>query len=190
MGRPSHPRSINGAFRHRCRHIGGRMEPVGVRPGAVQSNGLTGSAHPPFTGADERSRRLRFVAVGIWNTGFAYGAWATLQILLGDRLHYLAILILVWPIAVLNAYACHRRFVFRSSGVVRKELPRFSLVYVATLAASLILLPILLGLLPFNIYVIQGAFTVVVVALSYLAHRSFSFGPGGGRRSATSGGRG
>jgi putative flippase GtrA len=87
----------------------------------------------------------------------------------------LLILVIAWPIAVLNAYFCQRRFVFRSSGSIRRELPRFSTVYVATLLASLIVLPILLDSLPFSIYVIQAGFTLAVVVLSYLAHRSFSF---------------
>ena len=77
---------------------------------------------------------------------------------------YLVILILAWPIAVLNAYVCHRRLVFRSTSSVRTELPRFSVVYVLTLAASLVLLPLLLERMPFNIYIIQAAFTIAVVA--------------------------
>ena len=124
---------------------------------------------------DERSRQFRFVVVGIWNTIFAYAAWAALQALLGDRLHYLIILVIAWPIAVLNAYLCHRRFVFHSRDSIRSELPRFSTVYVLSLVASLIGLPILLQVLPFNIYVVQAGFTGAVVVVSYLGHRSFSF---------------
>src|SRR5262249_25244185 len=93
-----------------------------------------------------------------------------------SRLHYLAILVLAWPIAVLNAYVCQRRFVFRSSGSVLRELPRFSLVYIATLIGSLVALPLLLATLPFNIYVIQAGHTVAGVFITYLVHRSFSFG--------------
>ncbi len=117
----------------------------------------------------------RFVLVGVWNTAFGYGEWALLQFLLGDRLHYLVILVLAWPIAVANAYICSRRLVFRSTGSVLRELPRFSLVYVVTLIASLAALPLLLRTLPFNIYVIQAGYTLAVVALSFLAHRFFSF---------------
>jgi putative flippase GtrA len=136
----------------------------------------------------ERSRQARFVVVGIWNTVFAYAVWAALQVVLGDRLHYLAILVLAWPIAVLNAYLCQRRFVFRSTGSILTELPRFSAVYVITLAASLALLPVLLQILPFSIYVVQAGFTVIVVILSYLAHRSFSFAPSAGSRTGRPGG--
>ena len=123
----------------------------------------------------ERRQVARFLVVGVWNTVFAYATWALLQFLLGDHLHYLVILLLAWPIAVLNAYLCHRHFVFRSTGRVWRELPRFSLVYIATLAGALVALPFLLRTLPFNIYVIQAGYTVGAVTLSYLAHTLFSF---------------
>lgn len=59
---------------------------------------------------------------------------------------------------------------------MRRELPRFSLVYVATLVGGLVALPVLLRTLGLNIYVTQAGYTAVVVALSYLAHKFFSFG--------------
>ena len=55
-----------------------------------------------------------------------------------------------------------------------REFPRFSLVYIGTLPDRL-LLPFLLHTLPFNIYIIQAGYTVVVVILSYLSHKFFSF---------------
>jgi putative flippase GtrA len=120
--------------------------------------------------------KVLYLVVGVWNTAFGYAEWAILQHLLQDQLHYLAILVLAWPIAVVNAYICYRRFVFRSRRSVWTELPRFSLVYFGTLIGGLAALPFLLQALPFNIYVIQAGYTVVVVALSYLGHKFFSFG--------------
>jgi putative flippase GtrA len=129
----------------------------------------------------DHREQLSFLVVGVWNTAFGFGEWALLQNLLHERLHYLVILVLAWPIAVLNAYLCYRRFVFRSSASVWRELPRFSIVYLVTLLAGLVALPFLLQTLPFDIYMIQAGYTVLVVILSYLAHRLFSFG---GLRSA------
>jgi putative flippase GtrA len=129
----------------------------------------------------ERREQLLYLVVGAWNTAFGYGEWAVLQHLLQDHLHYLVILVLAWPLAVLNAYVCYRRFVFRSSGSVWKELPRFALVYFGTLVAGLAALPFLLRTLPFDIYMVQAGYTAVVVVLSYVGHKFFSFG---GLRSA------
>ena len=72
-------------------------------------------------------------------------------------MNYLVIIVLSWPIAVLNAYLGYRYIVFRSHGPVLRELPRFSLVYLVTLIVNLALLPIALRILPFNIYVDPGA---------------------------------
>ena len=123
-----------------------------------------------------RREQLLYLVIGGWNTVFGYGIWAVLQYLLGDHLHYLVVVLLAWPIAVLNAYLGYRFVVFRSRGPVLKEFLRFSLVYVATLVVNLALLPIALNVLPFNIYVVQALLTTVVVISSYLSHRYYSFG--------------
>jgi putative flippase GtrA len=134
-----------------------------------------------------RREQLLYLVVGGWNTVFGYGVWALLQYLLGGFLHYVVVLVLVWPINVLNAYLGYRYIVFRSRGPVLRELPRFSLVYLATLIVNLALLPVALAMLPFNIYVIQGLFTAVVVVCSYLGHKHFSFRGGHqGRSGGTS----
>jgi putative flippase GtrA len=122
-----------------------------------------------------RHEQILYLVVGAWNTLFGYLIWAFMQYLLHDYIFYLFILVLAWFPAVLNAYVCYRYFVFRSKGSVWRELPRFSLVYVGTLCASLIGLPILLRLLPFSIYLTQALFTAAMVIVSYLSHKYFSF---------------
>lgn len=124
---------------------------------------------------------MLYLVVGGWNTVFGYGVWALMQYVLGAYLHYLVVVVLAWPIAVLNAYLGYRLIVFRSRGSVLRELPRFSLVYLATLVANLALLPIALAVLPFNIYIIEALFMAVVIVLSYLSHKHYSF-HGGPRR--------
>jgi putative flippase GtrA len=145
---------------------------LGVRLDALETHAVVGR---PVRFLRRRSQVALYLIVGGWNTVFAYAEWALLQFLLGDHVHYLVILVLAWPVAVLNAYVCYRRFVFRSSDSVLRELPRFSLVYVATLLGSLLALPFLLSALPLSIYAIQAGYTFTVVILSYLGHRFFSF---------------
>jgi len=133
-----------------------------------------------------RREQVLYLVVGVWNTLFGYVVWALMQFLLGDRLHYLVIVVLAWPIAVLNAYLGYRYIVFRSKGSIIRELPRFSLVYLATLIVALAVLPVALSVLPFNIYLVNALFTAGVVVCSYLAHKYFSFR--GGRQAGNSGG--
>jgi putative flippase GtrA len=122
-----------------------------------------------------RREQLLYLVIGGWNTVFGYAVWALLQVLLGDRLHYLVIVLIAWPIAVLNAYLGYRYLVFRSRGPILRELPRFSLVYAATLVVNLAVLPLALAVVPFNIYVVQAVFMMAVVVCSYLGHKYFSF---------------
>jgi putative flippase GtrA len=127
--------------------------------------------------------QLQYLGVGAWNTLFGYCSWAALHYLLHDYVNYLVIIVLSYPIAIANAYVWYRYIVFRSHGSVWREVPRFSTVYLLTMAANVVALPFLLRVLPFSIYVVQALFTVLVVVTSYLAHRSFSFG--GGQESRT-----
>ena len=122
-----------------------------------------------------RREQILYLVIGGWNTVFGYGVWAVLQYLLGSYVHYLVVVVLSWPLAVLNAYLGYRLVVFESRGPMLTELPRFSLVYFATLVANVALLPLALSALPLNIYVIQALFTAAVVFVSYLGHKYFSF---------------
>jgi hypothetical protein len=60
---------------------------------------------------------------------------------------------------------------------VRREVPRFLVVYAAVLVVNLIMLPLALRTLPFSVYLIQAAFTVAVVVTTYVANKYFSFAP-------------
>ncbi len=130
-----------------------------------------------------RREQILYLVVGGWNTVFGYGAWAVLQFVLGERLHYLAIVVISWPFAVLNNYLCYRYLVFRSRGPILRELPRFATVYSATLLANLVALPVALQIWPGSIYVVQAAFMAIVIVAGYLAHKHFSFRSG--RRAGT-----
>jgi putative flippase GtrA len=142
------------------------------------------SAHPtlgaPVRWYLRRREQVLYLVVGGWNTVFGYVVWATLQYLLGSYINYLVIVVMSWPIAVMNAYLGYRYIVFRSRGPILRELPRFSTVYLAGLLANLVVLPIALHVLPFSIYVIQALFTVGLIVASYLSHKYYSFG--GSRR--------
>jgi putative flippase GtrA len=130
---------------------------------------------PPVRFYLRRREQVLYLVVGGWNTVFGYGVWALMQYLLGDYLPYLVVLVLAWPMNVLNAYLGYRYIVFRSRGPVLKELPRFSFVYLVALVVNLALLPVALRMMPFNIYVVQALFLGVVVVCSYLGHKYFSF---------------
>jgi putative flippase GtrA len=156
------------------------MQPAASRPSNRYELYLDGLRDHPTLGRPvrfyfRRREQLLYLVVGAWNTFFGYAVWALLQYLLGDYLNYLVIIVLAWPIAVLNAYIGYRYIVFRSQGSVVTELPRFSLVYLSALIANLVLLPIALRVLPLSIYVVQALVLGLVVVCSYLGHKYYSF---------------
>lgn len=130
-------------------------------------------------------QEFQYILIGAWNTLFGYFAWAALNLVLTSALDYRLIVVVSYPFAVLNAYACYRFIVFRSYAPIFREFPRFIVVYLIVLLANLAALPTLLRILPLNIYVVQGLFTGLTVVVSYVAHRTMSFrrgrlGPGSG----------
>lgn len=118
---------------------------------------------------------VTYLLVGGWNTLFGYAVFALLYYLLKAHLHVDVILVLSYAISIANAYIGYRFVVFRSSGSLKRELPRFTSVYAVTLLANLIVLPLALRVLPWDAYVVQGLFTFVIVTLSYFGHKYFSF---------------
>lgn len=157
------------------------MQPTASRTSSRLEQRIEGLRNHPVLGWParfylRRREQVLYLVVGGWNTVFGYAVWALLQFLLGEHLHYLVIVVLAWPIAVLNAYLGYRLIVFRSNASILRELPRFSLVYVVSLIVGLVALPIALNLLPLSIYVVQAMLTVAVIIGSYLSHRYYSFG--------------
>jgi len=116
-----------------------------------------------------------YLVIGAFNTVVGYAVWAALYGLLSHSVSYAAIIVVAYAIAITNAYVWYRLIVFRSHDSVWRELPRFSTVYLATMAVNLIVFPIAVRRLPWNAYAIQAVFTLGVVAASYTAHRNISF---------------
>ena len=131
--------------------------------------------------ARRRREQLLYLVVGLWNTLFGYAAFALLYHVLHDTAGVsrtpasMTALIMATILGVANNYVLYRTIVFRSHGDVRRELPRFLVVYAVVLAVNLVALPVALHELPFSPYVIQAAYTVLVVVTTYVANKHFSF---------------
>lgn len=121
------------------------------------------------------NERLRFLIVGGWNTLFGYVAFLILYWLLHRRLHYLVIGVLSHLIAMINAFTCHRLWVFRSRGPLVAEFIRFNLAQLFVLGCALASLWVLVTFLQINPLVGQAFVTIGAVVVSYLTHRRFSF---------------
>lgn len=123
----------------------------------------------------ERRQGLLYLAVGGWNTVFAFASFAALQFALGGAVHYVAVLTLSWIIGVLESFVAYRLIVFRVHGHVLRDLVRFSSVYVGAFLFNLAALPLAVDVVGIQVLVAQAAVVLVTVASSFFLHRRFSF---------------
>lgn len=134
-----------------------------------------------LTDSPVRMQFVRYLLVGAWNTGFGYGIFCLLTALLMARLPFpynqWAIILLSNLICVSIAYLLHKYLVFQTRGNILVEYLRFWTVYLPTILANLLALPLITKYLHWNIYLTQGLFMLLVIVASFLGHRYFSFRP-------------
>jgi putative flippase GtrA len=145
-----------------------------IRPPA----GMSGAPGPLFRLV--RDQRVAFLIVGGMNTAIGT-VWFVLFLWLFPHgaTGYLGTLACAHIAAVLCAFVLYRRFVFRMTGHVLRDLARFELVNLSTLGFNFAALPLLVEVFGWPVLLSQLGVTCVTVLCSWFAHRGFSF-----RRSA------
>jgi putative flippase GtrA len=122
-----------------------------------------------------RDQRVKFVIAGSINTAFGFACFATFETLLGDVTGYMLVLLLAHVSSVLFAFTVHRRFVFRVTGSVWRDLWRFESVNLTSLGINALLLPICVEVGSLPVLVAQALVTCVIAVVSWLGHSRFSF---------------
>lgn len=123
----------------------------------------------------ENQKKIRYIAVGIWNTVFSYVAFIVLYFLCKAWLHYMLILVLSQVVGLTNAYICYKLLVFKTKGNVIREYLRFYVVYGTTFLVNLVLIGFFVEVLGINPVISQGVIAVIVVVMAYFGHSRFSF---------------
>ena len=141
-----------------------------VRPPA----GMTGVPGPLFRLV--RDQRVAFLIVGGMNTVIG-AVWFVLFLWLLPRgaVGYLSALLGSNTAAVLSAFVLYRRFVFRVTGHVLRDLARFELVNLSTLSVNFAALPLLVEVFGWPVLLSQLIITGATVVYTWFAHRGFSF---------------
>ncbi|MDE2491985.1 MAG: GtrA family protein [Elusimicrobia bacterium] len=138
---------------------------------------MTPSARRARAFASAHARKIRYVAVGLWNTAFGYGAFALLCHL-GQKVgvHYLYALAAAQALATTNGYLAHKHFTFKTAGfALLREYLRFSAVYWAIFVVNAFALPQLVRVTGLGPILAQGLFLPFTIVAGYLAHSRFSF---------------
>ena len=93
---------------------------------------------------------LRFLLVGVWNTGFGYASFALLTHLLATRYPLFGYLVAAAVSSLLNisiAFLGYKWFVFKTRGDYVREWLRCVAVYGSSIVIGLLILPALVFLL-------------------------------------------
>lgn len=137
---------------------------------------MTGGKVGTLLGSERGREIFRFLVTGATNTIVGFLMFAAVQFLIGRYVTYIGSLLIGHLLTSLVAFALYRRFVFRATnGNVFGQFLRFQTVYIVPLAVNIVLLPILVQAFAINVYVAQGAATLLIAVGSYFAHRYFSF---------------
>lgn len=138
------------------------------------------------TNREEFWRVVRYLVVGGWNTVFGlvvYGLFfwlctdvLTWNLMIGGKDYlYLGLTIPASVISITNAFICFKIFVFKTRGNILGEYFRCCIVYGFTVLLGMLGLYILVGWFHFQPIVANALLTIVLVIVSYLGHRFFSF---------------
>jgi putative flippase GtrA len=121
------------------------------------------------------SERMRFLAVGGWNTLVGYLVFLACHAWIGNEIGPFFTLILSYVIAVPHSFATQRWLVFKARGAIGRQFLRFLLANSSIFVANLVLLPLTVRLIEADPRVVQGVLVVLLTVVSYLAHKYFSF---------------
>jgi putative flippase GtrA len=129
-----------------------------------------------------RDQRVAFLIVGAINTGVGFLFFVVFDLTIGRWVDSfagtvwgsLATLACAHVLSVIFAFVMYRRFVFKVTGHVWRDLARFESVYLVSIGINAVVLPALV-LLGVPRLIAQALILVVTTAISYFGHRSFSF---------------
>jgi putative flippase GtrA len=119
----------------------------------------------------------RYVVVGLVNTAFGYGVFASLELTAGKALPYLVILLIAHVVGVLEAFVLQRRFVFPNADRWVPQLLRFWSVYLGSLAINIVLLPLCVEVFGLPVLIAQALVLGALALGTFFVHSVFTFAP-------------
>lgn len=122
-----------------------------------------------------KNQQFRYLAVGGFNTLIGYFAFVAVQLSVGKTIGYLASLYVSHLIVSSVAFFVYRKHVFKVDGRILLDYGRYQISYLPGILINTLVLPVLVGLLDWNLFIAQGISQVVIAVGLYFAHRYFSF---------------
>lgn len=124
---------------------------------------------------DPTYRPFRYLIVGGWNSLVGFFAYAFFYALLGERVHYLLVLVPANVVAITNAFFCYKHLVFQTRGNAWAEYGKCWLVYGWMALVDAAMLYLFVTLLNLHPVLANGLCLVIATIISYFSHKYFSF---------------
>lgn len=121
-------------------------------------------------------QRARFLIAGGYNTVAGVALYFFFFGMLGDRFHYLVLLVMNHMVGTANGFLSMKLFAFRAPGAWFGQYLRYNLVFVIAFCFNLVALPFLVEVIHMTPFAAQGLIMVIVIFGSFFAHQHFSFG--------------
>ena len=119
---------------------------------------------------------VRFLIVGGWNSVFGLAAFAGLwHVTRPIALHYSLVMAIATVLAVTNAFACYRLFVFPSSAPLLHEYLRFWASYAFIIGVQFVALSLCVSVLGLQPVLSQALVMAVSLVVSFFTHQRFTF---------------
>lgn len=118
---------------------------------------------------------VRFVVVGGLNTAVSTGLFIGFDLWFGRFVYSFVPLLAAWAISLVGAFFLHRGLVFAVRGHVLRDLGRFALVNSGALGINVAALFVASDIFRWPRIPAQLAITAVIVTVSFVGHKYFSF---------------
>lgn len=122
-----------------------------------------------------RDERVRFLAVGGFNTLFGFVVYSLLYYTLGEHIHYIILAIAAHFVSVAFAFVMYRRYVFMSDAPIFGELIRYNATVLGNLVFGIAALSVLVDYAGYHPVIAQAEVITLVVLANYLLHKNFTF---------------
>jgi putative flippase GtrA len=122
-----------------------------------------------------KTKSVRYLIAGGWNTAFGYFLGVGLYLLLSDRLHITLIAIICNILAISMSFLTYKLFVFKTHGNWLNEYLRSFVVYGTMALLGILFLWCFVDVLGVKIWWAQALVILFTVFISYFGHRLFTF---------------
>lgn len=129
--------------------------------------------------ARKHEEKLRFLVVGVWNTGLSTAMlWVLENTIPHDPANVVQkqlILTLVWVIAVTQNFFTFKLLVFRTKGNWLREYVKMYITYAAAFVVQSVLIQSLSAYFGLTMFLANIPVIFIVTIMSYLGHKYFTF---------------